>query len=117
MRFTLQSLAIFLFVNNTDGQDITGPWRWTNNAADRSFEIELGIPTPDDGVFASYDFVGEHCGVYYVGGRIDCTEAISIFLRKEKENTFQGTVKSAYSDSISPLDICPRKAANPLESN
>jgi hypothetical protein len=42
--------------------------------------------------------VGDHCGVYFNGDRMDCeVEGHSIFLKQQSENVFTGKIKSAYS--------------------
>lgn len=102
MRFVLLSLFIVLFTTKSQSQNLAGHWRWINKAEDRSFEIELATPKNGDSV---YDFIGEHCGVYYNGGRIDCAEEISIYLKKEQENIFIGSIKSEYSDSTSAIKL------------
>tara|TARA_R110002020_G_scaffold147614_1_gene323092 strand:+ start:592 stop:990 length:399 start_codon:yes stop_codon:yes gene_type:complete len=102
MRFVLLSLSIFLFITKSQSQSLAGHWRWINKPEDRSFEIELAKPKTGDSV---YDFVGEHCGVYYNGGRLDCSEEISISLKKEKGGVFIGTIRSAYSDSTSRIKL------------
>lgn len=102
MRFVLLSLAIFLFITKSHSQDLAGHWQWINKAEDRSFDIDLANPKTAS---STYDLVGEHCGSYYNGGRMDCAEEISIWLMKLKENSFTGTIRSAYSDSISKINL------------
>ena len=102
MRIVLLLLSIFVVITNSHCQDLAGHWRWINKAEDRSFEIDLAKPKAGDSV---HDFVGEHCGSYYNGGRVDCTEEISIYLKKEQEDIFIGTIRSAYSDSTSRIKL------------
>ena len=102
MRTVLLLLSIFMVINNSHCQNLEGRWRWINKAEDRSFEIDLAKPREGDSV---YDFVGEHCGSYYNGGRVDCTEEISIYLKKEEVNIFTGKIKSSYSDEISEIRL------------
>lgn len=105
MKFLLLSLSIFLFTVKSHGQNLSGHWIWTDNPEDRTFEITISNPNPIDSTLVSYDLIGNHCGVYYNGGRIDCAEQTSIFLKKEQENTFSGIIISAYSDSIAEITL------------
>ena len=102
MRIVLLLLSIFVVITNSHSQDLAGHWRWINNAEDRSFEIDLAKPKESDSV---YDLVGEHCGSYYNGGRVDCSEGLSIYLKKEGVNLFTGKIKSSYSGEISEIRL------------
>ncbi|MCE7055121.1 hypothetical protein LZF95_10580 [Algoriphagus sp. AGSA1] len=96
-------VLFLLFSHDSTSQDITGHWRWFKQ--DRAFTIFLYKPKSDDELLGSYDLIGKHCGQYYNGGRIDCAEQLSVFLKKERDNIFTGTIKSAYSDGISEIRI------------
>ncbi|MFC5626470.1 hypothetical protein [Algoriphagus winogradskyi] len=98
-------VLLFLFSYDSNSQDITGSWRWFE-FEDRAFTIQLYKPELDDDVMGSYDLIGEHCGVYYNGGRMDCSyEEYSISLNRISENVFTGTILSAYSLAVSEIRI------------
>ncbi len=86
-------------------QNISGSWEWSGSSEDRTFHVTLSEQTSKNSQAIIYDFIGKHCGVYYNGGRIDCAEETSIFLKKEKDNIFTGTIKSAYSDEICEIRL------------
>lgn len=98
-------VLVLLFSHYSRSQDISGSWRWFE-LEDRSFTIFLYKPDSDDDLLGKYDLIGEHCGVYYNGGRMDCSyEEYSICLNKISENVFTGTILSAYSFAVSEIRI------------
>ena len=105
MKFLLLLLCIFLFTIKSNGQNLSGNWTWKDNPEDRTFEITISKPNPLDTTLISYDFIGKHCGMYYNGGRIDCAEQTSVYLKKERDGIFTGIIISAYSDSISEITL------------
>ncbi|MEB2774025.1 hypothetical protein SYJ56_01830 [Algoriphagus sp. D3-2-R+10] len=98
-------LMQFIFTSVVYAQNISGSWKWVDSPEDRTFDVTISKPNPKDGKLASYDFIGKHCGLYYNGGRIDCAEQVSIFLKKERDNIFTGAIKSAYSEEIFEIRI------------
>ena len=101
-------LAIFLFSNciSAFSQSIEGSYRYGVELEDRLVSVTLKFPINKSEYYGIYDLIGQHCGVYYNGGRVDCEmEGSSIFLKKTSENTYIGKIKSAYSDEFSDLKI------------
>ncbi|MDR7129905.1 hypothetical protein J2X69_002251 [Algoriphagus sp. 4150] len=94
-----------IFTSVVYAQNISGSWKWVDSPEDRVFHVTISEANPKDSELASYDFIGKHCGQYYNGGRIDCAEQLSVFLKKERDNIFTGTIKSAYSAGISEIRI------------
>lgn len=87
-------------------QSIEGHYRYGAELEDRLVDVTLRFPTKTSEYHGIYDLIGNHCGVYYNGGRIDCElEGSSIFLKKTSENTYIGKIKSTYSNEFSDLKI------------
>lgn len=87
-------------------QSIEGHYRYGVELEDRLVEITLEFPQKASEYYGVYDLIGDHCGVYYNGGRIDCEmEGSSIFLKMTSENTYIGKIKSAYGLGFSDLKI------------
>jgi hypothetical protein len=76
-------------------QDISGgSWRWDDEG--RSFAIYLDKANPT--LQAGFDIVGNHCGVFENGNRMDCeVEDLTIFLKKQSNNVYLGKIQSAYA--------------------
>lgn len=97
-------LSLFPFV--TFPQSIEGYYTYGAELEDRLVNVTLESPTKTSEYYGVYDLIGDHCGVYYNGGRIDCElEGSSIFLKKTSENTYIGKIKSTYSGEFSDLKI------------
>lgn len=102
--FLISMLSIYSI--NSYSQSIEGNYRYGVDLEDRLVEISLEIPNNTSEYYGIYDLIGDHCGVYYNGGRIDCEmEGSSIFLKKISENTYIGKIKSAYGLEFSDLKI------------
>lgn len=87
-------------------QSIEGYYTYGAELEDRLVNVTLEFPTKTSEYLGIYDLIGDHCGVYYNGGRIDCElDGSSIFLKKTSENTYIGKIRSTYSGEFSDLKI------------
>lgn len=90
---------------NVYSQDISGSYRWWVDDGESSFEIHLSPIDSEIGPNPT-NFQGEHCGVYFDGRRMDCSDGeFSIALKKVSKNVFTGTILSAYSRTISEIKV------------
>ncbi len=104
-RVLFLTIAQVFFTQIIYAQNISGSWEWSESSEDRTFHVTLSKPTSKNSQAINYDLIGKHCGVYYNGGRIDCAEETSIFLKKESDNIFTGTIQSNYSEEISEIRL------------
>jgi hypothetical protein len=103
-----KSIILFLMLSisaNVYSQDISGSYRWWVDDGESSFEIHLS-PIDSEIISIPTSFQGEHCGVYFDGRRMDCSDGeFSIALNKVSENVFTGTILSAYSRTLSEIKV------------
>ncbi len=86
-------------------QDISGSYRWWVDDGESNFEIHLSPIDSEPGSVPT-SFQGEHCGVYFEGKRMDCSDGeFSIALNKVSENVFTGTILSANSRTLSEIKV------------
>lgn len=86
--------------------NILGSWRWVSENGNNNFEVDI---SESEGLFK-----GSHCSVFQNGRRIDCSDGFSIQLRESTKNSFEGTIKSGYSNTTGKVKMVYSEEQNTL---
>lgn len=101
----LAGLCIFLFVANS--ACYTSPKHFTDEHLsgrylfkDSIFILSMDLVQAADSIY------GKHCFTAYSGSKIDCClEEMSIFLKRQEDGKYLGTMKSCYDDATIGLSM------------
>lgn len=108
---TFLLLSILFLCSTFQAQSLEGDWSWTSDDGVNKFDLQL--VEDNEGIIR-----GNHCGIFLNGTKIDCRPEedgnFSLTLMKIAENTYAGTIESAYSLSEGKIRLVYNKRLDNL---